>query len=347
MTHLADAGRKLARYFGLRAGTRRTAPSRWGPESSPAVRGLRQNWPYLALLVLIVAPLLWIAAALAVRSGMASFTGPTPSSQQLTALMTFIGGGFATSAALVATLFTRDHNKREQKRLRLETVAKSLETLPPNSPARISGYTTALMRLGEPEIALRVLDSAWRAHALDSATATWVIDNVLFSTDHLPAAAVRESVGILMAHVKDLTDPAVKGLIFFPEHYLHRWKSDLEPPPAARESILRIMAEMLLSQEPDWWLVDGDPPAWPTEIFASCVQHETDERIRACAAVLLDALICTFPKSLDERLDSAMRARVADAASQAGVTVPPVFFALAQQIEAWATTDAAHRHSPA
>jgi hypothetical protein len=345
MTRLDAAGRMLARYFGLRAGAVPAGISRWGPESGPAVRGLRRNWPYLALLVIVVAPLLWIAAALAVRSGVIRVTGPPPSSEQLTALMTFIGGGFATCAALVATLFTRDHNKREQQRLRLETVAKSLETLPPNSPARISGYTTTLMLLGEPEIALRVLDSAWKAHDLDAATATWVIDKVLFSADHIPAAAVRESVAILMEHVKELTDPAVKHLLYFPGHYLRRWKFDREPAPAAREGILQIMAEVLLSRDPDWWLVDGVLPAWPTEIFAHCVQRETDERIRACAAVLLDALFRTFPKGLDERLGATMRERVADAAGQAGATVPPTFLVLAGQIEAWAVTNDSRSHS--
>lgn len=347
MMRLAAAGRKLAGYFGLRSGARRAEPSRWGPETSSAVRGLRRNWPYLALLVVVVAPLLWIAAALAVRSGVTSFTGPAPSSQQLTTLMTFIGGGFATSAALVATLFTRDHNNREQRRLQLETVAKSLETLPPESPARISGYTTTLMQLGEPEIALRVLASAWRAHNLDAGTATWIIDKVLFSTDRVPPAAIKESTAILMEHVAELTDPAVKHLLYFPGHYLRRWNFDEEPPPAARESILQTMAEVLLSRDPDWWLVDDVLPAWPTEIFAHCVQRETDERIRACAAVLLDALFRTFPKGLDERLGSTMHTQVADAASQAGATVPPTFLILANRIETWAGSDGSRSHSPA
>jgi hypothetical protein len=61
-----------------------------------------RNWPYLALLVFIVMPL----------------------------FLTFIGGGLATATTVFAALLTREHNAPERRRLRLETVIKSLESLP-------------------------------------------------------------------------------------------------------------------------------------------------------------------------------------------------------------------------
>ena len=74
------------------------------------------NWPYLALLVFIVIPLLWMGYSLAVRSGMFGFSSVSasnaPTSDQVKLFLTFIGGGLATAATLFAALFTRAQHAR-------------------------------------------------------------------------------------------------------------------------------------------------------------------------------------------------------------------------------------------
>jgi len=264
-----------------------------------------RNWPYLALLVFIVIPLLWIAYSMAVRSGMFGFSNVpssnAPSSDQVKLFLTFIGGGLATAATLFAALFTREHNIRERRRLRLETVLKSLDCLPAETPLRMAGVLSTMVLLGQHRIAIRVLEAVWKSGNVDDGTATWLIGQVLtgdstygdpFDGDRTDEAAINEAAALLADHADQLTD---KSMYYFPGHFLEQWRTEKELPDIAKGNLLLAMGRILVSRDKDWWSPSGGPPAWPTKVLVECAENERVQSIRSSAAVLLGALHDCFP----------------------------------------------------
>jgi hypothetical protein len=258
------------------------------------------TWPYLALLFLIVLPLLWMAAALAVRSGLLGLSG-RPTDEQVKIFLTFIGGGLATAATVFTALLTREHNARERRRLRLETVVKSLEALPPNAQSRVGGVLSTMVLLGQQRIALRVLEPAWKDRAVDDGTATWLIGEVLtggsahsgyLDGDLTNEAAINEAAALLATHADHLTDT---NLYYFPGHFMTRWRTEKELPHSAKDNLVLAMGRMLVSRKKEWWCPEGDLPAWPTNVLMECAETETDREVRDSAAVLVAALHDCFP----------------------------------------------------
>ena len=74
---------------------------------------------------------------------------------------------------------------RERRRLRLETVLKSLDCLPRETSARMAGVLSTMVLLGQRRIAIRVLQPAWKDENEDPGTATWLIDQVLTGSPRL------------------------------------------------------------------------------------------------------------------------------------------------------------------
>jgi hypothetical protein len=99
------------------------------------------------------------------------------------------------------------------------------------------------------------------------------------------------------------------------------------------------MAEALLSQEKGWWLTDSKPPSWPAVIFAEAMTEDRDATVRACAAVLLNAVLNCFPSfeirsDVQERRGSEIRQNAQRKAERA-IDVPATFWLLAERIEEW------------
>ncbi|MGW8378170.1 hypothetical protein [Streptomyces sp. ODS28] len=283
------------------------------------VRGVGRNWPYLLFLVFIVIPLWWMAATLAIRSGVYGFSG-RPDPAQVKTFLTFVGGGLATAATLFGALITREHNARERRRLGLDTLLKSLDSFSPGTPQRVAAVLSTMILLGHPRVVLRVLEPAWKAEEVDHATATWCIGQVLAgaetsSTGRRDARAdpvINEATVLLRSHTHQLTDRATGGL-FFPGDFLSGWRGDL--PHTAKNDLLLAMGETLLSQDKRWWCPGGAPPHWPTRVWMKCAEQDPDPDIRLSAAVLVDALCSCFPQQMTAH--PAFRDRVARLLRQA------------------------------
>lgn len=267
-------------------------------------RRMRNRWLYAIFLVVIVLPMLAMAASIAVRSHMFALAGRPPKDQQIKIFLTFVSGGLATAVTFVGLLLTSHHNARERRRLQLEAVLKSLDSLPRSQVVeRVCAAFPAMVLLGQQRVALRALNPAIVAESMDMATATWVIDQVLNSgkqvdpLDDRPidSPAVNEAAVILFHHAKAnrLTqcDPAE---VYFPGNLFEDWNRDL--PHDAKEHILLAMAYTLVQREKDWWtrkwakLEDG-LPRFPTRAWVKCAKTEFDPQISKCAAVLLKALL--------------------------------------------------------
>jgi len=313
------------------------------------------NWPYLALLVCIILPLLWIAFSLAIRSGMFRLSG-APNSDQLKLFLAFIGGAFATAATVVAALFTREHNERERQRLRLETVIKILDSLPTETQPRMAGLLSTMVPLGQQRIAIRVLEPAWERGDVDHGTATWLIGQVLTSYgthaeqvdgDRLDEAAIVEATLLLAKHADQLTDVAT-GAFYFPGHFLRHWRTESKLPRKAKDNLLRAIGRMLLSGGKGLWSPQGDPPEWPTVVLVECAQKEPDPVIRSSAAVLLAALNECFPNQFKKHLTRhRLESILNDATKAAERSVDKEYLSLAGRIRKdWGSPTATSGDSP-
>ncbi len=307
-----------------------------------------RNWPYLALLIFVVLPLLWIAYSLAVRSGMFKFSG-APSSEQVKLFLTFIGGGLATAATLFAALFTREHNIHEGQRLRLEAVLKSLDSLPAETQRpRMAGVLSTMVLLGQQRIAIRVLEPAWEGGEVDRGTATWLVVQILTGNasygdsadnDHSDATSINEAAALLARHAYQLTD---ENMYYFPGHFMRHWRTEKELPTRAKYSLLLAMGRMLVSRDKKWWCPSGDPPRWPTTVLVECAEHEDDQSIRSSAAVLLAALYEHFPAQFADHLPADKLASIMKQAAEAEKATSAVreYLSLANKIRTeWETPE--------
>jgi hypothetical protein len=308
------------------------------PSRTTFRRRLHDTWPYAALFILIILPLLSAASILAVRSRLFVGSGSPPSNDQLKAFLAFIGGGLATAATVMASLLTWQHNKRAERQLELDTVVKGLESLP-DGEARVAGAIATMVLLGQQPVAMRVLEPAWRNNVVDSATATWLIGQVL-SADQKDETAINEAASTLLLHASKLTDRDKRQYISVPGSCFTVWHKGL--PTRPRRQLLAAMAETLLSQEKGWWLTDNQLMPWPASIFAEAMTEDPDVTVKTCAAVLLNAILECFPDftfraDVQKRLGSDIRQRARERADGA-TDVPAVFWQLAERIGVWGGT---------
>ena len=283
-----------------------------------------QRWlgylPYLGLGLLIVLPLWVMAVLLAIRAGMFRLSG-APSSTQTSVFLTFIGGGLATAATVLAALFTWEHNRRERRRLIMDTVIKSLESLEAGK-SRVVGVLSSIIQLGQPRVALRVLAPIWETGQVDDETATWLIGQVLAPDraridsgdgDTIDQATVEEAAVLLREHADKLTKDKERSFSF-PGHFKDEWSTEPELPHDAKAQMLIAMGTMLASRSKDWWACDGHCPQWPTGILVKCARHDPDPQVKSAAAVLLAELHSHFPddftmsfEDLPEALEGILR----------------------------------------
>lgn len=255
-------------------------------------------WP-IALLTSVILLLSWIVLLVALRSGLFGWSGSL-SADEVKIFPILVAGGLGTAATLFAQLVTRDYNKREQHRQRLETIIKSLESLPAEeSKPHMAGVLSTMVLLGQQRVAIRVLGPAWDQDRVDDGTATWVIDQVLTAARRDDAAISEASV--LLFNRADRLVAVERETYAFPGHFMRRWSTEHELPHDAKDNLLQAMGKVLVSRDKDWWCPDGYPPEWPTTILMECAEEDSDLIISSSAAVLFAALHDCF----SERIRSA------------------------------------------
>lgn len=324
--------------------------------SAASVRAfLRRNWLWLALTVFVIAPLLWTSMALLTRSGLLTSSGPL-SPEEVRTFLVFLASAFATTATIIATLTTRNHNAgllrqqelesaRENARQRLDTAVRGIDLLPPaETRARVAGVLTTLVLLGHERAALRVLGSAWDDRSVDDATATWVIGQVLAAVgDHPDEVAATEAAELLLQHTGRLTDRE-RQRIAFPGALLSGW----DVPDAMSANVKLILLEtigtVLTSREQEWWNPNGGLSFWPTAVLLECAEKDRHPDVRAWAAVLVSALAYCFPAEF-RRLGTERLAAITKRTATADA-VPEGILAIADTIRGPWRTGAASGPSP-
>ncbi|WP_458244898.1 hypothetical protein [Streptomyces sp. MAI_2237] len=273
------------------------------------------GYAFLSVIALVMAVM---AVMLALHSGLLGFTvGSPPGDRELAVFATFIGGGLATAVTLFGALLTTEHNARERRRLDFETIVKGLEALPAGKPERVAGILSTTVLIGQPRVAIRILEPAWEAGEVDDGTATWIIDEILadgalqhpyhLDGEFADETTMVEATSLLLEHAasRGLTNPRVEGEYAFPGRLMDKWNVGGDVPVAAKEYVLQAMGEVLLSQDKAWWCGDAEEmQQFPIEPWLDCaLATDEDESVRESAAVLFSALHSCFPEEEQRRFD--------------------------------------------
>jgi hypothetical protein len=150
--------------------------------------GARSNFLNLTLIILIVffvvLPLYIITIFIAIRSGLFSSSEKSLTGDESKAIWGLIGSAITASATLIALLVASNQNRRSEYRLTMDTAVRgiALSQSPDGSygtNAVVAGSLATLAHLDHPVIAMRMLAAAWRDNAVDTASAVWLINEVL------------------------------------------------------------------------------------------------------------------------------------------------------------------------
>ena len=188
----------------------------------PSLRTLlRRHWLPVAFVVLLLIPLYLLLLSVVVRSDLLRFWGEPFTNEQFQALFAFLGVALGVVATTLTALLAKANNDRNlaqkeaterraaalkeegDRRMLVETresnnrqkldsaiqVLNLIKNDDKYAGKAVNGAAIAtLVVLGYPVIAMRTLQAALHEHAVDSASATWVIDQVL-AQNLVPAVA--------------------------------------------------------------------------------------------------------------------------------------------------------------
>jgi hypothetical protein len=253
---------------------------------------LRKWFPWFALLVFLLLPLYLVSIAFGIRSGMLDLTKKEISSAEYRAFWAFVASGLATAATLIGLLFTKTHNDRTSDQLALDTAVKGLDLLTTDSGAyaqraTIAGALASLVHLGHPTIAMRTLDAVWEERNVDSATACWLISEVILRG---PEESKLEACNLLLKHADKLARETKAGRVthVWPPALSQQWPTRI--PRIARLRCLSAIAQVLLSRPIGEWKTYG----WALALLDEARRVDQDAVVRNGAALLLEPLLVPY-----------------------------------------------------
>ena len=310
-------------------------------ETRPATR-IRQHWLSIAFVVLLVVPLYVLLVSVVARSGLLRFWGDPFTTEEFKALFAFLGVALGVVASTLAALLTKANNDRtlaqreesdrraaaqkeesEQRifvqtresasRQRLDTAIQVLNLIKNDDQYAGKAVTGAaistLVVLGYPVIAMRTLQAAMSERIVDSASATWVIDQVL-SENLRPATGAlggagspvgrseplpsrEEAAELLYEHVSDLTRDDDPGAFDWPSCASANWPVGLTQQ--CGWVLMAALLRLLVSRPASWWTSGENTWSWVLyTLYQVTEEPTTDPMLRGEAAtyalMLCDAL---------------------------------------------------------
>ena len=206
------------------------------------------------------------------------------------AILAFLATGVTAAITMIGLLLTAEHNRSTRNQLALDTAVKSLGLIEGDqaeSKALVGGAIASLVHLGHPIIAIRVLDSAWESNAVHSASACWLIGEVL-ERDHdraaiEAAALLRSNVDKLACHLNEPCE------YYWPPTLYRGWRYRL--PWRARVDLVMTAVELILCRPRAWW-AKGEL-IWILLLLNSIQDKERDRDLCFSAAAVA-LLVCDF-----------------------------------------------------
>lgn len=296
--------------------------------SSPSTLLLAGLW---IVLTLLLASLIGLAIMLLVQINV--FSGKALTNDQLKSVWAFLGVALGAAVTLIGTLLTEQHNRRTEKRLKIDTVAKTLELITDDSGgslarARIGGAVATMMELEGSAVAIRILGDLWMADAVDSETAVWLINRVLTESkkpDELEAAA-----DLLVNNVRKLVpakNDANQDYDNWPAVLRESWPTHL--PPDARNSLSQMLVKVLLVREPEYW---QDRERWPINLMYKALDDPVERN--ANAFVLFKLFSLGILEAFNQQPSAKQHEQILDGSSNFHPF--PWFVRFVEQIEFWA-----------
>lgn len=263
---------------------------------------MRPSVPWLALLFLVIIPILLFSVLIGVRSGLFHSSDKPLTSNELKAFWTFAGVGVTAAVSVTGYMITNSQEKKNQYRLALDTTVSGLQLIMNQErtgyapKAAIAGALATLINLNQPTIAMRALSAAWRDEAIDSASAVWLVSEVIRTNDgkiQLEAARLlNEQAGILCGD-----NP---GESSWPPTLYEQWIPSM--PLDARIFIICALLKSLMSKPLPWWdEVEGI--GWAIATLDEAILKDSSPYVKSIAANVLDVLLKSVPED-DEVLSS-------------------------------------------
>ncbi|SNX62311.1 hypothetical protein SAMN06272735_4082 [Streptomyces sp. TLI_55] len=258
----------------------------------------------IAVALLVVAPLYLLAVTVAIRSNLFDFDKGALDAKDTKALWAFIGSGIAAAVTLTGLLVTANHNRQAERRLGLDTAVKGIalthrEDGSYAQKAVLAGALSTLVHLYHPVIAMRMLSATWREDAADTASAIWIIDEVL--EDGTPESQI-EAARLFYQHADQLCY-ASAGQYEFPAILEKKWPAKL--PWDARLALLTGLPKFLTSKPKQWW-TDGHH--WICPLLEAVIKDDNDKSLKAFAHDMLERLLSDVePSDAAHRLGNKKR----------------------------------------
>lgn len=285
----------MTRYSGSKEPSRndRSRQRNTFPRPSWAIRAL---W---TLLSVVVMSLLLLATVLLLRSGFLSTTGL--SEEQTKSLWTFLGVALGAAVTLIGALLTEQNSRRTsalgqeaEERLAVDSVTKLLEltTIEGNyAPrARVAGAIATMIQLRGGAVAIRILGDLWRDDAVDSRTASWLIDRVMQEQQDSSGTDAADAAALLVENAHKLVPArgaSFQGWYEWPSTVDSRWSADL--PADAKNAIIVAAINVLLAREIAYWKEYGGPYPYVLMLTAALDDPEFSSSVAVVLCALMDS----------------------------------------------------------
>jgi hypothetical protein len=269
---------------------------------------LRRYWLPISFVVLLVTPLYLLLVSVVVRSDLLSGWGAPLTPDQFRALFAFLGVALGVVATTLGALLTKANNDRalaqreeserrmlveareSNSRQKLDTAIQVLNLIKNEDQYAGKAVTGAaiatLVVLGYPVIAMRTLGAALAEDVVDSASAAWVIDQVLSQNlREVPGADAgpesvpsREAAAVLLFdHVSVLTQQDRPGAYAWPACVEGRWPTGLSLQSGW--VLMLALLRLLVSRKASWWTTEDDTWSWVIYTLYCITEDPTSEDI--------------------------------------------------------------------
>lgn len=271
-------------------------------DEKPPGPSLRLLWRLTAV------PAVLLALAVGLSIAFLLPWGPKVTDDRLGALWVLLASLIATVATLIGALLTassteRAHRLEEDRQVRQEAVERSTEQQQrvdstiqgikllearPDDQIMTAGALAMVVRLGEREVALRMLGPALDGDDLvDAGTAAWVIDECL-TAEHLGAAVRGYAARLLMVHAAQFPSDDFAGLFEWPPSVTSRWPAGLDANTGA--ILVLALADVLTSRPREWWTREGGGWDWVPDTISLALRKDPHGTAKAYAAWTLRLL---------------------------------------------------------
>ena len=256
---------------------------------------MRPSAAWLALFLLVIIPILLFSVFIGIRSGLFHSSAKPLTSDELKAFWTFAGVGITAAVSVTGYMITNNQEKKNQHRLALDTTVSGLRLVTNQEGtgyapmAAVAGALATLINLDQPTIAMRALFAAWRDGAIDSASAVWLVSEIMRVND----GKIQLEAARLLSEQADSLCGHNPGEFSWPPTLFEQWIPSM--PLDARIYVICALLKTLISKPLSWW-DESESIGWAIATLDEAILKDSSPYVGSLAANSLDVLL----KAIDE-----------------------------------------------